>query len=139
MDVGRSHKTPESDTKDGSSLKTTAGSRVPSYSGVSFPKVISQSQEKALRALQERNPELKYPESLMLDYKQTCPIFPHTEMLSLLYWTENKHALCCSRRDYLCLPKLFGKHSSLKIQFEMKRQLGFLFSRHAEIWEIYGE
>lgn len=121
MDVGRSHKTPESDTKDGSSLKTTAGSRVPSYSGVSFPKVISQSQEKALRALQERNPELKYPESLMLDYKQTCPIFPHTEMLSLLYWTENKHALCCSRRDYLCLPKLFGKHSSLKIQFEMKR------------------
>ena len=89
--------------------------------------------------LQKRNPELKNPESLTLDYRQTCPIFPHKDTLSLLYWTVNKPVLGCSRRDFLCLPRLFAIHTSLKIKFNTKGQLVPLFSRCEEMWEIAGQ
>lgn len=37
--------------------------------------------------LQEKNSELKNSKSFNLACKQNCPIFSHTKILSLLYWT----------------------------------------------------
>lgn len=33
--------------------------------------------------------------------------WPKRNILSLLYWTINKSALCCRRRQYLCLTRLY--------------------------------
>lgn len=113
------------------------------FSKTQFPQAVPQALADPFTyidfLLQRRNPELKNPKSLILDYKQTCPVFPHKETLSLFYWTVNTSALCCSRRDSLCLPRLFAIHTSLKIKFKMKEQLVPLFSGCEGLWEIYGE
>lgn len=70
--------------------------------------------------LQEKNSELKNSKSFNLACKQNCPIFSHTEILSLLYWTVNKPDLCCSRRNDLGLPRLSAMPMSFKCSMKWK-------------------
>ena len=70
--------------------------------------------------LQEKNSELKNSKSFNLACKQNCPIFSHTKILSLLYWTVKKPALCCSRRNDLGLSRLSAMPTSFKCSMKQK-------------------
>lgn len=116
---GRGYKSLGSETKEGLLFKEITVAKVSLLSCPDFLSSISTGWDNkgqvilacVVVVLQERNPELREPESFLLGCKQT----PQGKTLSLSYWTVNRLAFSSQGKSYFCLARL------LAIQTFMKR------------------
>lgn len=145
MDAGRTHETPESETKDSISHGNSSSQNKQHFMAVrspkpQFPAVDAKRSRWHLHtqwvALQERRPEPREPKSSITENKPACPLpqierYPHP--------TGQRTSLPCAPRGDTLSSKALCSINIFMNRWSRAKWPSPLVTRPSETWETHGE